>query len=99
MLSYTRLDHAQITTTLEELRDRIAHRFPESNLRRLCEQLLHVSREVASCAEYLERPNWAVRVAGGVAIVGLVALLGAVASITLRTPAQMGLSDLIQTIE
>jgi hypothetical protein len=97
--TYRELDEAQIARTLEELRDRIGERFPESNLRRLCEQLMAVSREVSECVAYLRRPNWPLRVAGGVIIVGLVALLVAVADFTLQAPARMSISDVVQTIE
>ena len=99
MPTYRELDEAQITRTLEELRDRIAQRFPQSNLRRLCEQLLEVSNEASQCASYLRRPNWRLRIAGGLAIVGLVALLVAIAGLTLAAPAPMGFSDIVQTIE
>jgi len=99
MQTYRELDEGQITRTLEELRDRIAGRFPQSNLRRLSEQLLEVSHEVSACVSYLRRPNWALRIAGGVAIVALVALLLAIAGMTLTAPAQMGFSDIVQTIE
>lgn len=99
MQSYRQLDDAQITRTLEALHGRIAERFPQANLRRLCEQLLAVSQEAASCVEYLRRPNWLMRIAGGVAILGLVALLIAVAGLTFRADGTMSISDLVQTIE
>ena len=43
MPTYRQLDESQITRTLEELRDRIGERFPQSNLRQLSEQLLIVA--------------------------------------------------------
>lgn len=99
MQSYRQLDEAQITQTLEELRDRIAARFPEANLRRLAEQLLAVSREASACATYLRRPNWTLRIVAGLAIVALLALLAGVAGVTMRAPVQMDIANLIQTIE
>ncbi len=99
MPTYRELDEAQIAQTLEELRDRIAERFPQSNLRRLCEELFEVSKEASRCASYLRRPNWRLRIAGGLAIVGLIALLLAIAGLTFTAPAQMGFSDIVQTIE
>ncbi|MEX2154990.1 MAG: hypothetical protein WD825_16725, partial [Gemmatimonadaceae bacterium] len=75
MSSYTQLDEAQIIRTIEQLRDRIAERFPQSNLRRVCEQLLQATRDVSGCVAFLRRPNWKVRIFGGVAIVALTALL------------------------
>jgi hypothetical protein len=97
--TYRELDESQIALTLEELGDRIGERFPQSNLRRLCEQLIAVSREVSECVAYLRRPNWPLRIAAGVIIVGLVALLVAVANFTLQAPARMSISDVVQTIE
>jgi hypothetical protein len=99
MPSYRQLDSAQIVRTLEELRDRIESRFPQSNLRRVCEQLLTVSHEVIACVGELRRPNWMLRGAGALAIVGLMALLIAVAHYTVSAPGQMTASDIVQTIE
>jgi hypothetical protein len=99
MQTYRRLDHARITQTLEALRDRIAERFPDANLRRLSEQLLQVSRESADCVSYLERPTWPLRIGATAVALGLIAVFVAVAGLTLTAPAQMGISDLVQTIE
>jgi hypothetical protein len=99
MPTYRELDETQISRTLEELRDRIGEHFPQANLRRLCEQLLALSHEVSECVAYLRRPNWTLRIAGGVVIVALVALLVAVADFTLQAPARMSISDVVQTIE
>jgi len=99
MQSYRRLDHAQITKTLHELRARIAERFPDANLGRLCEQLLEVSHEASDCVAYLDRPNWPLRAAAGAAVLILASVLVAVGVLTWNAPARMTLSDLIQTIE
>jgi hypothetical protein len=99
MPSYTRLDEAQIIRTIEDVRDRIAFRFPESNLRQVCEQFLGVSKEVAECEAYLRRPNWPLRVLGALAIVGLTALLLTIVVLALRAPADMTVGDVVQTIE
>jgi hypothetical protein len=99
MQSYRQLDERQITQTLEELCERISRRFPESNLRRVCEQLLGVAREATACADYLRRPNRPLRIVAGIAILGLVGVLVAVATMTLEAPAHMTLSDIVQNIE
>jgi hypothetical protein len=99
MPTYRQLDDTQITRTIEVLRDRIAERFPHANLVRVCEQLLAVAREVSECVAYLRRPNWPLRITGALAILGLVVLLVAVAGFTIGTPARMGVSDVVQTIE
>ena len=98
-MRYTQLDGGQIITTLEHLRERIAARFPDANLRRLCEQELAVAHEAIACAEWLRRPHVRLRVVATIAVVVLLAVLVGVAGVTLRAPARMGLSDLVQTIE
>jgi hypothetical protein len=99
MTNYRQLDEGRIITTIEELHARIGARFPEANLKRVCEQLLAVAREVSACSAYLRRPNWGLRIAGVVAALVLLILLLTIAGITLNAPVKMGLSDLVQTIE
>jgi hypothetical protein len=99
MPTYRQLDERQITQTLVELRDRIAERFPRANLREVCEQLIMVSAEASECVAYLRRPNWSLRVAGGVAVIGLLLLLGAVVRVALNAPGEMAMPDIVQTIE
>ena len=65
MPTYRQLDADAITQTVQETCDRIRERFPESNLRRLAEQLLVVSREAGDTANYLSQPNWPLRIGGG----------------------------------
>ena len=99
MPSYTQLDEAQIIRTIEEVRDRIAGRFPQAGLGRVCAQFLDVAKEVAECEAYLRRPNWPLRVVGAAAIVGLSILLVAIAVVAIRSPVAMSVGDVIQTIE
>jgi hypothetical protein len=99
MPTYSQLDEALITRTLEETCERIRERFPESNLRRVAERLLAVSREAADCVAYLSRPNWLLRAAGAVAIALLLLLVVRTAAVAFRAPVQMTLSDVVQTIE
>lgn len=99
MPSYTQLDEAQIIRTIEDIRDRITERFPQAGLRRVCEQFLGVANEVARCEAYLRRPNWTLRVLGAAAIIGLSVLLIAIAVVAIRSPADMSIGDVIQTIE
>lgn len=99
MPTFRQLDASAITATLEETCERIRERFPDSNLRRLAEQLKAVSMEAAEVERYLQRPNWTLRIGGGIAVVILFALLVVVAAFTLNTPAEMTLSEVLQTIE
>lgn len=99
MQTYRQLDEQQITQTLEEIRERIAKRFPDANLREVCEQLLVVAREASACVAYLRRPIWSLRVAGGVAALALLALLASAAKVTLNAPGELSMPDIVQTIE
>jgi hypothetical protein len=99
MPSYTQLDEAQIIRTIEDIRDRMAARFPQAGLLRVSEQFLGVAKEVARCEAYLRRPNWPMRALGGVAIAALTILLVAIVTVAVRAPAEMSIGDVIQTIE
>jgi hypothetical protein len=99
VLSYTRLDEAQILRTIEDLRSRIGARFPQANLLRVSEQFLEVSKRVVATEYYLRKPIWALRIVAGTAVGALTLLLLLVASFTLRAPAEMSISDVVQTIE
>lgn len=99
MPSSIRLDSAQIIRTIEDIRNRIAARFPQAGLLGVCQQLLEVSGRVVECERYLRRPNWTLRGIGALAILALIALLVAVARFTLSAPADMGISDIIQATE
>ena len=99
MRSYRELDEGLIAETLHALKGRIAERFPDSNLREVCEQLIATSVKAAGVTAYLRRPNWPLRVLGGAATLGLVVLLIAVVRITLGSSGAMGMSDIVQTVE
>jgi len=57
MPTYRQLDEGQIAQTLDALRGRIVERFPDSNLRQVCEQLIEAASQASDVAEYLRRPN------------------------------------------
>jgi hypothetical protein len=99
MPTFRQLDAQAITRTLEETCERIRDRFPDSNLRRLAEQLHAVSLEAAKVEQYLDRPNWGLRIGGGIAVLVLLVVLLILGAVTLNSPADMTLSDLLQTIE
>ena len=99
MSIYTRLDEAHIIRTIEDLRARIASRFPQANILGVCETFLDASKRVIAIEHYLRRPIWPVRVLAAIAVVALTGVLIAVASIAFREHAVMTLSDIVQTIE
>jgi len=98
--TYRALDESKIIGTLERLRNRIGERFPESGLRKVAEELIAVGNEVAQCVAYIRSPNWPIRIAAGVAIAGMIAVLGVAVTTTLRLPAGIrGLADVVQLLE
>jgi hypothetical protein len=99
MTTFRQLDAAAIAGTLEETGLRIKERFPESNLSQLAEQLHALSLEAAETERYLSRPNWPLRAAGSIAVVALFLVLVVAAVFTLKAPAALTLSDILQTIE
>jgi hypothetical protein len=99
MPTYRQLDEGQIAETLDALSGRITERFPDSNLRQVCAQLIEASRQVSTVAAYIRRPNWTLRVISGLITLGLVVLLIAVGRITLSAGGNMGMSDIVQSIE
>ena len=98
-MSFTRLDEAQLTSTIEDLRGRIASRFPHANLLGVSETFLDVAKRVIATETYLRRPIWPVRVLAGVAVLVLSGLLVVIVSFAVNKPAEMTAGDVVQTIE
>ena len=96
---YRALSEEKIVGTLERLRDRIAERFPDSGLRRVASELIAVGEEVSDCVAYIRAPNWPIRIAVGLVITAMFAIL-IVAVMTLQLPgAAHGLAEVIPLIE
>ena len=72
------LDSEAIVATCENLRKRIAERFPGSGLSGVSVELLAVARETAARIDRLRRPYWPIRVA---VILGLMVIVGATAGL------------------
>jgi hypothetical protein len=72
---YRALDDAEIDRTLERLHSRITERFPESGLRKVCEELIAVAGETKECAEFLRLPHWPIRIGVGVTIAAMIVVL------------------------
>jgi len=73
-VAYRTLNPALIIATARTLEQRVAARFPDSGLRRVAQELVDLSRDLATSAKALEAPIWWVRalvalvVAGGVLV-------------------------------
>ncbi len=96
---YRQLNERLIVETTRRLRDRVQERFPGSGLGRVGDELLALAGEASRCVDYLRRPNWTVRVAVGVAILAMGAVL-VVLAVTIRLPSEVHrLTEFIQVIE
>jgi len=96
---YRQLDQAQIGQTLRRLRDRIAERFPESGLANVAAELVSLSDEAFACVAYVRRPNWGIRVAVGVVIAAMSAIVG-LGALSIRVSGQINsLSELVQMLD
>jgi hypothetical protein len=99
--SYSKLDPAPIRTTIEQLRDRIRERFPESSLGRLAAELKNVAEQNEIVVVQLRQPIWWLRASAMAALLALVALvLWVVVTIAHMAEARNGtLSDLLQAVD
>jgi hypothetical protein len=96
---YRQLREDEINQTLRRLRDRIAERFPDSGLSSLSRELVLISEEASACVAYVRRPNWGLRIAVGVVIAAIVAVIG-LAAMSMRLPGRVDrLSELVQMLE
>lgn len=98
-MPYRQLDDARITRTLERLNARISERFPGSGLSGVAKELLAVGRETLETVEYLRKPDWAIRVPAGLALLIMVGVPFAL-MLKIRVPAEVNsLGDLVQLID
>ena len=98
-MAYRELDLAHILQTAERLKLRISERFPNSGLSKVGDELITLGSEVSSAVEYLRRPNYAIRIPVGIAILFMLGLAGMVVA-TVQVPTEMGgLGDVVQLID
>lgn len=97
---YRALDDAEIDKTLERLHSRIAERFPESGLRKVCEELIAVGGETKECVAYLRSPLWPVRIVVGSAITAMIVIVLVMVTRTLQLPSHIsGQAEVVQVID
>ncbi len=75
MTVYRQLDPQRIVETLDALNRRVAERFPDSGLSKICNDLLEVGKQARQRSLSIARPLWGLRIGMGVAAVLLVVLL------------------------
>lgn len=97
---YRALDDAEIARTLERLHSRIAERFPESGLRKVCEELIAVGGETKECVAYLRSPLWPIRIVVGSAIAAMIVIVLVMVTRTLQLPSHIeGQAEVVQVID
>jgi len=97
---YQALDYDEIDRTLARLHSRIAERFPESGLRKVCEELIAVAGETKECVTFLRSPHWLVRGFVGTVILGTLLVVVQAVRFTLQIPpGKEGRADVIQAID
>ncbi len=96
---YHNLSSSKTLETIEKLGHRIDERFPNSNLKNVCDSLLEIARDSKARSEWIGRPQYALRVGVGLLIaIGLVALAYSLSLIELES-SRVGISDLILIFE
>ena len=94
---YLALDPRLIVATLDQLHRRIAERFPDAGLTRVCGDLCTVARRAHQRAEAIERPAYFLRVGTLALIVLGIALLLYVGGLLIKS--QRASDDLFSTIQ
>ncbi|MFO0981069.1 MAG: hypothetical protein U1E76_04845 [Planctomycetota bacterium] len=98
MTLYGQLDPQKIMDTIARLRARIVERFPDADLAKVAEELLHIAQQNAMRLERIQRPIVTLRVAAALAILVMPAALLLVrwSQIDLQVHA---ISDFVQMVD
>ena len=97
--NYLELDSDKIISTISRLRDRIADRFPDSDLTTVCAQLLSVAKLAKQRAQWIAEPVRWVRYSALCISVGLVALVIVAPALFAERDERLKIFEFIQTME
>ena len=97
--NYRTLDADRLTETLDRLEARIAERFPNAGLRKVCQELVGIARQTAERAGDIARPNIGLRLGTAAVILIGLATLGYVGSIIEYKRGTDNLFGVLQGIE
>jgi hypothetical protein len=96
---YRTLNLKYVVSTLQTMGNRIRARFPESNLNRICHELLEIAAECESRVQGLRRPHWLLRCGVvGVILVFFVVTTAIVASLDVRLRVE-NIAELLQGLD
>jgi hypothetical protein len=100
MMPYRTLNAQILVERIEALQKRIAERFPNRNLNKVCVELLAVAQETRTRAVWISRPIWSLRLGvGGLAALLATAAIYAIPRVVLLDSTQFGLSEFLQALE
>ena len=73
--NYRQLDPQKIIETVQALQGRIEKRFPASGLSKVVQELHHLATETVHRAEWIQRPNWPLRLVAILLSGGVIAVM------------------------
>ncbi len=97
-MKYQTLDPDRIIETVERLSERVAQRFPESGLSRVCGELVTTARQTAKRASEIAAHNWPLRIAVSAVILGGLIALGSAVKLLHLEEVETNVG-LLQTLE
>jgi hypothetical protein len=98
-MQYRNLNPTLIVQTINQLRDRIQERFPESSLAKVAAELKEIGDQAVERSDWIARPHIPLRV-GIAALLFLMVLVGATAIMNVDLPARLQtFAELIQVSE
>jgi hypothetical protein len=97
-VKYQTLDPDRIIETVERLSERVAQRFPESGLSRVCGELVTTARQTAKRASEIAAHNWPLRIAVSAVILGGLIALGSAVKLLHLEDVETNVG-LLQTLE
>lgn len=97
-MKYQTLDPDRIIETVERLSERVAQRFPESGLSRVCGELVTTARQTAKRASEIAAHNWPLRIAVSAVILGGLIALGSAVKLLHLEDVETNVG-LLQTLE
>jgi hypothetical protein len=100
IMLYRTLNAEILVERIAALQQRIAERFPERNLNKVCAELLAVAEESHAKTIAIRQPIWPLRLAvGGLILLVATAAIVAVPQVVLLESTQFGLSEFLQAVE
>lgn len=95
----TNLTAGDTIAAINRLKQRIKERFPDRNLSKVCAALEDLAENSRERLDWINRPNWFLRIAIGIIIIALLLALVISISVADLSVGKMSLTDMITTLE